>query len=341
MLTMKRALRFWFLLGLTACATGPATKHHRPFASVAQPNVSAGMLVLANSDTNPPRANGVGIANVAGTLTQINPDGTSSTIGGGGAVTSASLPLLITAGNLTVNAATQSLPGSLSAADKTKLDGLTTSTWAATELARAQTLLGTTLTAYITGSGLDFVAGAVNSGGTVTYSNLGVKVSTTATSARVGQATPIRSSGAFMPPTTAAGKFYASAHCKVVTAIDAAAAMRIGLGDGTDAVNIFGDGSTSTTTWHIQGTRGGSAFNTLATGGQATIDTAAYHNYRVSGDGSTYFFDIDSVSLGTSAAISAGTNAATFFQIVTVNATTSANREIDCDAYLMAWVPNT
>lgn len=238
---------------------------------------------------------------------------------------------------LSISAATTSAPGSMSASDKSKLNSIGP-TWVASEMSTAQTLLGSTVTSYQYAYGLDFAASSANTG-TIAYSAGGVQVQTTTTTSKVGLAT--YKSATFLPlikgPANG-GKFYASFGAKLVGSSDSHSLHIIGVTDFV-ASNLEFEllGSTSTTTWQIVGSRGGSAFVTAGTGAGATADFSAYHRYAIASTGTAYTFYVDGVSIGTSSAISAGPIGDTSWFIETQNTTTAANREIDVEQVFMAW----
>jgi hypothetical protein len=238
---------------------------------------------------------------------------------------------------LAIAAATDSVPGSMSAADKAKLDGIGP-TWVASELKTAQALLGSTVTSYQYAYGTDFFASNSNTG-TVSYSKGGVQVQTTTTSSKVGLST--YRSATFLPlvPGPAnGGKFYISFGAKLVGSADSHSIHILGITDFVGANLEFELlGSISTTIWQAVGTRGGSAFTIAGTGAGATADFSAYHRYAIASTGAAYTFYVDGVSIATSSAISAGPIGDSAWVIETQNTSTAANREIDAEQMFMAW----
>lgn len=217
-------------------------------------------------------------------------------------------------------------------------------TWAATQLVNAQLTLGSTIDFYVHAPSPEWSALSNNSG-TLTWQAGGLLVSSTAVASHVGSSgynggNGAITAGAVFPGTAAGGKFYASWSGKLNTTIDAQGSMRFCLGDGTDALSFFLDGSVSTTIWNIQGTHGGSAFKTAGTGALATSDQN-FHTYVIYGDGTQYNFLIDGVSIGTSNALTAGTQGATFLQVFAGNGTTAAIRSILIEQAFYAGVGNT
>lgn len=220
--------------------------------------------------------------------------------------------------------------------------------WTATELSTAQSLLGTTLTAYTFGTGLDMLKGSAdNTGAAFAYGSDGIQVDTTATAGKLAQAvfglgSQTSAAGVaepfFLPATISGALFYVSFRVKVVT-FSATAFISVGLTDGTTNLKFYYNGPVSATLWRIQGSRGGSAFETDGTGGGATVDTAAHHRMAIAGNGTTYNFYVDGVSIGSSSALSAGTANVARMQVVTQNGGTAAIRRADCDQVFATWVP--
>jgi hypothetical protein len=96
-------------------------------------------------------------------------------------------------------------------------------------------------------------------------------------------------------------------------------------------------GGTSTTTWRLVTTRGGSAFNVAATGSGATLDFAAYHRFTMTSDGTTIRFYIDGVSAGSSNAISSLNINDSWPVVIVGNGTTAANRQMASTQWFAAW----
>lgn len=237
-----------------------------------------------------------------------------------------------------LNVATESLPGLLGSADKTKLDGIV-STTAAGELAWCQANISTTLTRYVLMMPGDFVAGSANTG-TVTYGGVGTQVATGTTTNKLGQTVWKTVNGAaFLAPSSAGGKFCTTWSGRLVGASDAQSEFRVGLADGTDNLTAKLIGSVSTTTWQFIGTRG-ATFTIAGTGAGATADFAANHLLSITSDGTNLTLWIDHVSIATTTSLSATCASSMFPQQLTKNGTTAANREFDTDFFFAAFPPN-
>lgn len=224
--------------------------------------------------------------------------------------------------------------------------GGSTSIGDAAILARAQTLLGTTVdTIYGTHfATADFYVLAAGLGGTVTGNVTGrAGVLTLASTAVANSQANLRKSPVGGNTTTdvdnlQTSRWYLRVRGAITSAVDAQAQlawhMTNNSGNPHARFGLIGSLSTGFFSWETA-TNGGA----LTTGVTTVALDTAYHTFEIAGDGTNITFYIDGTQVGQTPVANIGTNPG-YMYITVANGTTAANRTADLDSWYVCMVGN-